>query len=287
LFEALFHAGRGPEAIGAYAELVAKQPTFTLGAHHVLTYALLHDEDATFDSTLERLGPERKREQEIWRARRAMAEAHYREAIAQLQRLPGSAEDDSGALAALLAAYLLAGDVDAAERALPAQRGTMERMAAYAIARSRGGEASEERSTLIDKLIHVDEGGDQIEPLVRLLLMELPTASAPELAPHFERLPKDPDPRLAMLAIVHAAFDPSASIASDDRTPELAAASEALVHHRAGRAEEAKRAWALAAERSVDGRFVLVERFLAGQCDAVRRPRIFGWEWVVLAPRCR
>lgn len=287
LFEALFHSGKAEEAIAEYRRLLEDHPRLKLGGFHVLTWAVLKDDEPLFRWAEQRLAIDRA----TWSIRWLLAERSWAAALKAIDRAAGGPSDRTELLQLRVAIHALSGDLNEAEKPLKmgSERPIEDRIAEHGLASLGAGDREKALQRLLDALRAQTSGGDPIDAWTRAALIEASHGrrdTFDELIAEAERRAPS-DPRVKVSAFLgRRLFGEHAPLAADDH-PEHAAAG--------------KGDWRAAAEASTDGRFTIAYAFLraadhraAGDraamreaCDQVLFPRIFNWSWAAFAPHCK
>ncbi|MBK9036647.1 MAG: protein kinase [Myxococcales bacterium] len=312
LFEALWHAGRGAEAVAQYARVVTIAPRFQLGLDHVCAWAFAHGDDAELTRCVARADAVEYPDRTLLRARAAIARRDPRAAVAVLT----SHLADPAAAASYHAADLLVlaqaarfdgVAVRAALAALPTtgQRPEDLALAELGVALATGAPPAAVGPLRATARARMIASGASHVFWLRYLAVELALPDdghQPAILDGFARV-RAADVRTAVAAVLAAAqrgddaYLEAARASPFDEARELATGLGAV---RRGELAAAGFAFERAAALSVDGRFLLQARFLEASawralgdaartqaaCAEIIHPRVLDWSWTAFVRPC-
>ena len=315
-FEALFHGGRPREAIATYRELCRRSPRFSLGLYHVLEHTAAHRDEEGFAWAMQRARALEWKALPRWEVSRRLFEGDHHKAVEELVRLAAQPHNSTWAPELLVGTYLLADQVPIA-LALAKQhaerdqrpRGLLPLLAVHVVAGDELAHAQVLERTLAT-LRSEPRGSDAARSWIQLALMELPRGDEATLRAVSEGLEgalPDPDHPSEFVWLARATF--AGALGDGARLDELAgselpfvrATVEGYAATRAGRHEDAARAWREAIETTPDARFTLVQQLLlaralqaagdeagaARTCEGVLDPPLYQLSWGSVAAACR
>lgn len=314
LFEALWHSGQGAEAMAQYTQLVVIAPRFQLGLDHVCAWAFAHGDEPELAHCVERADAVEYPDRALLRTRAA---------VARHAALPSSAPPSTDMTALGAAAYrhaellalIHATRFDAAALrtaidALPAASGRSERdedlaLAQLGLALVTNAPPATVRALRDTVRARMIAHGTSHVFWLRYLAVELALPDDGHQAAILDAFAQthESDVRTAVAEVLAAAqrgdgaFLEAARTSPYEEARELATGFGAM---RRGELAAAGFAFDRAAARSIDGRFMLQERFLeasawhaAGDaartraaCDQIIRPRVLDWSWTVFVRPC-
>jgi serine/threonine-protein kinase len=310
LFEALYHAGLGTEAMAVYRRVTDLSPRFRLGLLHVFDHAVAHGDEAALDWALDRPGVRTEALYATWFPRARLARRDPEGALRLLETaLQGEGSDDGrrgGYELERIHAYAISERSSLALAVATRMIAVTPGHAAielHALHVARGGVLEGLRAAADRGIAAMPALWDRQAGWLALAQLELPApdpARLRELGANLaraaiERRQATTVPAHVSLALVAGALDDAVALARHAASPfpEAAAVAEAFQAERAGRSGDAVRAWDRAVSLSIDGRFDVAERFFLARaaraagdhaavrraCDELVRPRVFSWAW--------
>jgi eukaryotic-like serine/threonine-protein kinase len=311
LFEALWHSGQGAEAMAEYAKLVTIAPRFQLGLDHVCAWAFAHGDERDIALCIERADAVEYPDRPLLRTRAA---------IARHETLPSDAlsVSDTAALgaAAFRHAEVLAlihatrFDAAALRRAVDALPPAGERdedraLVQLGVALVTNAPAATLHALRETARARMIAHGTSHVIWLRYLAVELALPDDDHQDAILDAFAQthESDVRTAVAEVLAAAQRGDGAFLEAARTSSFEEARElatGLVAMRRGELAAAGFAFDRAAARSIDGRFMLHERFLEASawhalgdaarthaaCAEIVRPRVLDWSWTVFVRPC-
>ncbi len=308
LFEALWHAGRGHEAAAQYAHLVSLAPRFQLGLDHSCAWTFSHGDETEIGHCLERADTVEYPDRAFLRTRAAVARRSTRTLPATDASALGAAAYHHAELLALI--HGMHFDATALRTALQALPMAGDRLEAVALAQLgvalvTGAPAATVRELRDTARARMIAHGTSAVLWLRYLAVELALPADGHQAAILDAFAqvREADVRAAVVEVLAAAqrgdgaFLDAARTSPFEEARELATGFGAM---RRGELAAAGFAFERAAGRSIDGRFMLHEHYLAASawralgdaarthaaCAEVIRPRVLDWSWTVFARPC-
>ena len=321
LFEALFHSGRGADAVAVYRTVTELSPSFRLGLVHVLTHYTARLNEGGMTWALDRAAVLGEPPRDVWGAKMLIARKDVDAAIELLRRVSATTGSEAERTVAryatqeLIRAYALAGEVElglalAARIADESEPWPGETVTLRGLHTLRGDAAEaarwRERQTR-EATVH-KPGYPRINAWLEVLLgegIDPPAAHLEEIAAAVDSVPADAGwvRRMefyqlgrAFLAADMEHWDELKAL-TDSSYPEVSAVARAFLAEHGGDLTAAAAAWREALASVGNGRFMHRELFELARvlrasgnaeatlaaCHDALMPPLFDWGWAARA----